>query len=93
MKAIWQNVILAESKATRVVEGNHYFPPDSINRNYFRDSDKHTTCPWKGLASYYNLVVNSKVNQDAAGYYPDPKPAAGNIKNYVAFRKQVTVVK
>ncbi len=91
MKAIWQNVILAESKATRVVEGNHYFPPDSINRNYFRDSDKHTTCPWKGLASYHNIVVDGQVNQDAAWYYPKPKDAAENIKNYVAFWKGVEV--
>jgi uncharacterized protein (DUF427 family) len=92
MKAIWQNVTLAESNATLVVEGNHYFPPDSINQNYFKDSNSHTTCPWKGLASYYSIVVNGKVNQDAAWYYPDPKPAAGNIKNYVAFWKGVEVV-
>jgi len=92
MKAIWQNVILAESKATRVVEGNHYFPPDSINRNYFRDSDKHTTCPWKGLARYYHIEVHGQVNQDAAWYYPKPKVAAENIKNYVAFWKGVQVV-
>ena len=92
MKAIWQNVILAESNATIVVEGNHYFPPDSINKNYFKDSNTQTTCPWKGLASYYNIVVDGKVNQDAAWYYPDPKAAAGNIKNYVAFWKGVEVV-
>ena len=91
MKAIWQNVILAESKATRVVEGNHYFPPDSINRNYFRDSDKHTTCPWKGIASYHHIMVDGQVNQDAAWYYPQPKVAAENIKNYVAFWKGVEV--
>ena len=91
MKAIWQNVILAESKATRVVEGNHYFPPDSINRNYFRDSDKHTTCPWKGLASYYHIEVDGQVNQDAAWYYPKPKVGAENIKDYVAFWKGVEV--
>jgi len=92
MKAIWENVILAESNATIVVEGNHYFPPDSINNNYFKDSNTQSTCPWKGLASYYNIVVDGKVNQDAAWYYPDPKPAAGNIKNYVAFWKGVEVV-
>ena len=74
MKAIWENIILAESNATIVVEGNHYFPPDSINKNYFKDSNTQTTCPWKGLASYYSIVVNGKVNQDAAWYYPDPKP-------------------
>ena len=92
MKAIGENIILAESNATIVVEGNHYFPPDSINKNYFKDSKTQTTCPWKGLASYYSIVVNGKVNQDAAWYYPDPKPAAGNIKNYVAFWKGVEVV-
>jgi uncharacterized protein (DUF427 family) len=92
MKAIWENIILAESNATIVVEGNHYFPPDSINQNYFKDSNNHTTCPWKGLASYYNIVVDDKVNQDAAWYYPNPKAAAENIKNYVAFWKGVEVV-
>jgi uncharacterized protein (DUF427 family) len=92
MKAIWENIILAESNATIVVEGNHYFPRDSINKNYFKDSNTQSTCPWKGLASYYNIVVNGKVNQDAAWYYTDPKPAAGNIKNYVAFWKGVEVV-
>ena len=92
MKAIWENIILVESNATIVVEGNHYFPPDSINKNYFKDSKTQTTCPWKGLASYYSIVVNGKVNQDAAWYYPDPKPAAENIKNYVAFWKGIEVV-
>ena len=92
MKAIWKNVILAESNATIVVEGNHYFPPDSINKNYFKDSNSHTICPWKGLASYYNLMVGDNVNQDAAWYYPDPKAAAKNIKNYIAFWKGVKVV-
>jgi uncharacterized protein (DUF427 family) len=92
MKAIWENVILAESNATIVVEGNHYFPPDSINKNYFKDSNTQSTCPWKGLTSYYNIVVDGKVNQDAAWYYPDPKSAAGNIKNYVAFWKGVEMV-
>ena len=92
MKAIWQNVTLAESNATIVVEGNHYFPPDSINKNYFKESSTHTTCPWKGLASYYNIVVDGRVNQDAAWYYPNPKAAVGNIKNYVAFWKVIEVV-
>ena len=92
MKAIWQKVILAESRATIIVERNHYFPPDSINKNYFKESSTHTTCPWKGLASYYNIVVDGRVNQDAAWYYPNPKDAAGNIRNYVAFWKGVEVV-
>jgi uncharacterized protein (DUF427 family) len=73
------------------VEGNHYFPPESINPNYFRPSSTHTTCPWKGLASYYNVEVDGKVNQDAAWFYPEPKEAANNIKNYVAFWKGVEV--
>jgi uncharacterized protein (DUF427 family) len=92
MKAIWQNVTLAESNATIVVEGNHYFPPDSTNKNYFKDSKNQTTCPWKGLASYYSIVVDDKVNQDASWYYPNPKAAAGNIKNYVAFWKGIEVI-
>ncbi len=92
MKAIWNNEILAESRDTIVVEGNHYFPPETIKKEYFRESDTHTTCPWKGLASYYDIVVNSEVNKDAAWYYPEPKEAAGQIKNYVAFWKGVKVV-
>jgi uncharacterized protein (DUF427 family) len=92
MKAIWHNVMVAESDATIVVEGNHYFPPAAIKKPYFQASGTHTTCPWKGLASYYNLVVDGQVNPDAAWYYPDPKPAAENIKNYVAFWKGVEVM-
>ncbi|WP_203295538.1 DUF427 domain-containing protein [Luteirhabdus pelagi] len=91
MKAIWNHTVLAESDDTIVVEGNHYFPPDSINEDYFKDSDSHTTCPWKGEASYYNLFVNGQQNPDAAWYYPDPKSKAENIKNYVAFWKGVSV--
>jgi uncharacterized protein (DUF427 family) len=82
---------LAESDETIVVEGNHYFPPDSIIREYFRESDKHTTCPWKGLASYYDVVVDGKVNKDAAWYYLTPKEAARQITAYVAFWKGVQV--
>ncbi len=93
MKAIWKNVILAESDDTVVVEGNHYFPPDSIKREYFRESETHTTCPWKGLASYNDILVNDETNKDAAWYYPEPKEAAKNIKDYVAFWKGVEVVK
>ena len=91
MKAIWNDAVLAESKETIVVEGNHYFPPDSVNREYFRESDKHSTCPWKGLASYYDVVVDGKVNKDAAWYYPAPKEAAKQITGYVAFWKGVQV--
>ncbi|HXD34384.1 MAG TPA: DUF427 domain-containing protein [Pyrinomonadaceae bacterium] len=91
MKAIWNNAVVAESDDTVVVEGNHYFPPDAITREYFQDSDRHTICPWKGEASYYNVVVNGNVNKDAAWYYPDPKPAAEEIRNRVAFWRGVKV--
>ena len=91
MKATWQDAVLAESDDTVVVEGNHYFPADSINRAYFQESSTHTTCPWKGEASYYNVVVDGNVNRDAAWYYPEPKQAAANIKDHVAFWKGVRV--
>jgi uncharacterized protein (DUF427 family) len=92
-RAIWNGVVIAESPDTVVVEGNHYFPPNSIRRDYFKPSDTHTECPWKGTASYFNVVVNGKTNPDAAWYYPDPKPAAANIKGRIAFWKGVTVEK
>ena len=92
MKAIWNDVTLAESDDTIVVEGNHYFPPDSVKRDYLQESDTHTTCPWKGEASYYHVEVDDDVNKDAAWYYPDPKEAAQHIKDYVAFWKGVEVV-
>jgi uncharacterized protein (DUF427 family) len=85
MKVSWEGVVLAESDETVVVEGNHYFPPDSVKREYFRKSDLHTTCPWKGLASYYTIEVNGKQLKDAAWYYPEPKSAARQIKDHVAF--------
>lgn len=91
MKAIWREAVLAESDDTVVVEGNHYFPADSVNRDYFQPSDTHTTCPWKGEASYYDVVVGGQVNADAAWYYPEPKEAAANIKDHVAFWKGVKV--
>jgi uncharacterized protein (DUF427 family) len=91
MKATWNNIVLAESNDTVVVEGNHYFPPESIHRENFRDSSTHTTCPWKGEASYYDVVVNGEVNKDAAWYYPHPKEAAKNIEGRVAFWKGVKV--
>jgi uncharacterized protein (DUF427 family) len=92
MKAIWKNVTLAESNETIVIEGNYYFPPDSINKKYFQESSTHTTCPWKGEASYYHIAVNGEVNKDAAWYYPEPKKAAKEIRNYAAFWKGVEVV-
>jgi uncharacterized protein (DUF427 family) len=91
MKATWHNRDLAESDKTIVVEGNHYFPPETINKDYFQDSSTHTTCPWKGQASYYNVVVDGEVNKDAAWYYPEPKDAAAEIKNHVAFWRGVKV--
>jgi uncharacterized protein (DUF427 family) len=83
--------VIAESDATRVVEGNHYFPPDSVRRELLRESATHTTCPWKGVASYYDVVAGGKVNADAAWTYPDPKPAAAEIRGYVAFWRGVEV--
>lgn len=91
MKAQWKNAVLAESDKTVVVEGNHYFPPEAVNRQYLKPSDTHSTCPWKGRASYYHVEVDGDVNEDAAWYYPDPKDAAQNIKDHVAFWKGVEV--
>lgn len=91
-KAIWNGKVLAESDAFEMVEGNYYFPPGSINKDYFKESDTHTKCPWKGTASYYHVEVDSDVNKDAAWYYPEPKDAAKHIKNYVAFWRDVEVV-
>lgn len=92
-KATWNDVTLAESDQCEVVEGNQYFPPDAINHAYFKESTTHTTCPWKGLASYYDIEVNGKVNKDAAWYYPTPKEAAKNITGYIAFWHGVKVEK
>ena len=90
-KAMWNGVVLAESDKTEVVEGNQYFPADSVKREYFKETDTHSTCPWKGLASYYTIEVNGKENKDAAWYYPAPKDAAKQIKDHVAFWKGVEV--
>ena len=90
-KAIWNGTVLAESDRTEVVEGNQYFPPDSIKREYFKESQTHTTCPWKGVASYYNIEVDGQVNKDAAWYYPTAKEKAKNIEGYIAFWKGVKV--
>ena len=91
MKAIWNETVLAESDATEVVEGNHYFPPSAIRREYFKPSETHSVCPWKGTASYYTVEVNGKQNADAAWFYPQTKDAANNITGYVAFWKGVQV--
>ncbi len=90
-KAIWNGKVLAESDATVVVEGNHYFPPESVNKELFRESRTHTVCGWKGTASYYDVVADGKVNSDAAWFYPAPKDAAKEITGYVAFWHGVTV--
>ncbi|MBW4652861.1 MAG: DUF427 domain-containing protein [Kaiparowitsia implicata GSE-PSE-MK54-09C] len=90
-KATWNGAVLAESEQCVVVEGNQYFPMDSIHTEYFQPSTTHTTCPWKGTASYYNVVVDGKVNTDAAWYYPQAKDAAKQIEGHVAFWRGVTV--
>lgn len=90
-KAIWNNTVLAESDRPQIVEGNYYFPPDSIRRDYLKPSSTHSTCPWKGEASYYHVEVNGQVNKDAAWYYPSPKDAARHIAGHVAFWKGVNV--
>jgi len=90
-RATWNGTVIAESDRTVMVEGNHYFPPDSVDPAYLRPSDDHTVCPWKGTASYHDVVVDGQVNAGAAWYYPDPKPAAAEIKDHVAFWRGVTV--
>jgi uncharacterized protein (DUF427 family) len=92
MKAMWKDVILAESKSTIEIEGNHYFPPESIDRRFFRDSTTHTRCSWKGSASYYTIKIEDELNQDSAWYYPEPLDKVRHIKNYVAFWKGIKVV-
>lgn len=90
-RAIWNGVVIAESDQGKVIEGNYYFPPDSVKWEYFKESNTHTTCFWKGVASYYTLEVNGEVNADAAWYYPEPKDAAKEIRDHVAFWRGVKV--
>ena len=92
MKAIWNGTTIAQSDETVVVEGNHYFPAESIDRQYFVESDHNTVCPWKGTASYYTIEVDGQRNQDAAWTYPAPKEAAANIAGHVAFWRGVEVM-
>ena len=92
-RAIWNGAVVAETDEFETVEGNVYFPPEAIKREFFKPSETHTTCGWKGEASYYTLKVGDQENRDAAWYYPDPKAAANNIRGYVAFWKGVTVEK
>lgn len=89
--ATWNNTTIAESDATIVIEGNHYFPPDSVDMALFEDSATHSHCPWKGEASYKTIVVDGERNKDAAWYYPEPKDKAAEIKGYFAFWKGVKV--
>ncbi len=90
-RAIWNEAVLAESDEYEIVEGNVYFPPSAIKQEYFQESDKQTTCGWKGTASYFHIVVNGEVNKDAAWYYPAPKEEARMIEGHVAFWRGVTV--
>ncbi|MGP6156714.1 MAG: DUF427 domain-containing protein [Vulcanimicrobiaceae bacterium] len=90
-KAVWNNAVIAESDHTEVVEGNHYFPRESVNDACLRVSQTHTVCPWKGTASYYSVVVGERENKDAAWYYPEPKAEAKDIKDYIAFWRGVKV--
>ena len=92
-RALWNGKVIAESDRFETVEGNVYFPPDTIKREFFKPSNTHTVCPWKGTASYYTVEVDGKQNKDAAWYYPETKQAANNVKGYVAFWRGVTVEK
>lgn len=91
MKAIWNGIVLAESNDTIEVEGNHYFPPDSINKEYFDESDFTSFCGWKGMANYYSIIVNDQKNENCAWYYAEPNDAAKNIKGYVAFWNGISI--
>lgn len=91
MKAIWNEAVLAESNETVIVEGNHYFPIDSIHKEYFKPSELHTVCPWKGTANYYSIEVDGETNADAAWFYPETSVAAKKIDGYVAFWKRVEI--
>ena len=91
MKAIWNKTVIAESNDTVVIEGNHYFPIEAVNREYINDSELTSNCPWKGTANYYNLDVNGEINNDAVWYYSNPSEMAKGIKGRVAFWKGVQV--
>ncbi|MDE2467852.1 MAG: DUF427 domain-containing protein [Bradyrhizobium sp.] len=93
IKASWNGKVIAESDRTEIVEGNHYFPAEALHKEFFRSSETHSVCPWKGVASYYSIEVDGQTNPDAAWYYPDPKAAARNIAGRVAFWKGVRVEK
>ena len=92
VKAIWNKKIIAESNETKVIEGNHYFPPNSVKKEFLKSSSHKSVCPWKGDASYYNLEVDGKTNENAAWYYPSPKKEAEKIKDHIAFWNRVEIV-
>ena len=91
-KAIWNGVVVAESESTQQIEGNHYFPPESVKTEFLTKSDTTTVCPWKGTASYYNIEIDGKVARDAVWVYPEPKEAAKQIKDYLAFWRGVEII-
>ncbi len=91
MKAIWNGQMIAESNETIIVERNHYFPPDSVKKVYLKKSSHSSLCPWKGTASYYDLIANGKINKEAAWYYPQPSEMAKPIKGYIAFWPDVEI--
>ncbi len=92
MKAVWNGQILAQSNKTFLVEGNYYFPPDSVNTDFLKPSEHHTVCAWKGTASYFDIVVGESTNKQAAWYYPNPGDIAAYLKNYVAFWRGVEII-
>ncbi len=92
MKAIWNGVVLAESSKTVTIEGNYYFPIESVKKEYLVPSDTQSICPWKGMALYHSIVVKGQENRDAAWYYPQPKEAAREIKDHIAFWKGVEII-
>ncbi len=91
MNVVWKNVTIADSAKKIVVEGNHYFPPNSVRREFLKKSEKHSSCIWKGVASYYHVKVNDQYIKDTAWHYPDPKGKAGDIKDYIVFDKEIEV--
>lgn len=92
MKAIWKEEIIAESDETIIIEGNHYFPPESVKTEYLVESTTQTTCPWKGISSYFDIIIGETVNKDGAWFYPEPKEKATEIKDYVAFWRGVRII-
>ena len=90
-KAIWNGTVLAQSDDTIIIDGNHYFPPQSVDKQYFQETSTHTSCPWKGTANYYDIEVNGQINRDAAWFYPNAKEKAKHFEDYVAFWRGVQI--